>query len=119
MDINPDGGSRRVKIAILDTGIDLNHPDMQACAENIMARYNWLQEDTRTTVHDVDGHGTFVAGILLDYAPDAEIYVAKIAERKLAHPYVIAKVVSPESSLLVMFSTKSCMRTIGHRPCRG
>lgn len=81
-----------VKIAVLDTGVDLNHPDIQACAENIKARHNWLREGAKTTVHDLDGHGTFVAGVLFDYAPDAEIYVAKIADTKPASPHVIAKV---------------------------
>ncbi len=81
-----------VKIAVLDTGIDLNHPDMQAYADNIKKKHNWLRQGSKTMVHDVDGHGTFVTSLLLDYAPDAEIYVAKIADRKPASPHVIAKV---------------------------
>lgn len=86
-----------MKIAVLDTGIDLNHSDMQAFADNIKAKHNWLREGGGTTVHDLDGHGTFVTALLLDYAPDAEIYVAKIADRKPASPRVIAKVLSPSS----------------------
>ena len=41
---------------------------------------------------DHTGHGTFVAGLILDYAPDAELYVAKIADRDPSDPRVIAKV---------------------------
>lgn len=81
-----------VKIAVLDTGIDLNHPDVQACTENIKAKYNCLNERANSTVHDLDGHGTFVTSLLLDYAPDAEIYVMKIADKKPTSPRVIAKV---------------------------
>lgn len=81
-----------VKIAILDTGIDLNHPDVQACDENIKAKYNCLNKRANSTVHDLDGHGTFVASLLLDYAPDAEIYIVKIADRKPSSPHIIAKV---------------------------
>lgn len=81
-----------VKIAVLDTGIDLNHPDVQAYAENIKAKYNCLNERASSTVHDLDGHGTFVTSLLLDFAPDAEIYVIKVADKKPASPLVIAKV---------------------------
>lgn len=81
-----------MKIAVLDTGIDLNHPDVQACAENIKAKYNCLNEKANSTVHDLDGHGTFVTSLLLDYAPDAEIYVVKVADKKPTSPRVIAKV---------------------------
>ncbi|KND87724.1 Intracellular serine protease [Tolypocladium ophioglossoides CBS 100239] len=83
-----------VKIAVLDTGIDLNHPDMQACAENIKDKHNWLRESARTVVHDLDGHGTFVTSLLFDYAPDAEIYIAKIADRSPASPRVIAQAIT-------------------------
>ncbi|OIW32350.1 pfs domain-containing protein [Coniochaeta ligniaria NRRL 30616] len=88
------GGAVSVKIAVLDTGLDLNHPDMQACADNIKAKHNWLRKDSKATVHDPDGHGTFVTGLLFDYAPDADIYVAKIADRKPASPRVIAKAIT-------------------------
>jgi subtilisin family serine protease len=84
--------TQQVKIAILDTGIDLNHPDVQARNENIKDKYNWLNEKAKSIVHDVGGHGTFVTCLLLDFASDAEIYIAKIADKKPASPVVIAKV---------------------------
>lgn len=93
-----------VKIAILDTGIDLNHPDVQACEENIKAKYNFLIKGANGTVHDLDGHGTFVASLLLDYAPDAEIYVVKIADRKPSSPHIIAKVFPSHTSPLFCLS---------------
>ncbi|MEN8614784.1 S8 family peptidase [Dehalogenimonas sp. THU2] len=50
-------GSNTIKIAILDTGIDLDHPDLAA---KIVASINY---STSTTSDDVKGHGTHVAGI--------------------------------------------------------
>jgi len=87
----------RVKIAVLDTGVDLNHPDIRACTDIIKAKLNWLRDGANTTVPDLDGHGTFVTSLLLDYAPDADIYIAKIANREPANPRIIAKVCVPPS----------------------
>lgn len=103
--LNVAPSTANVKIAVLDTGIDLNHPDMQACSENIKAKYNCLNGKAKGAVHDLDGHGTFVASLLLDYAPDAEIYVVKIADRKPSSPRIIAKVFNVLPSSLLCFST--------------
>ncbi|KAK8131669.1 hypothetical protein PG984_008107 [Apiospora sp. TS-2023a] len=83
-----------VKIAVLDTGVDLNHPDILACAEKIKAKRNWLRDGANTTVPDLDGHGTFVTSLLLDFAPDADIYIAKIADRgEPANPLIISNAI--------------------------
>ena len=50
-------GSSRVKIAILDTGIDQDHEDLSA---KIVANQNFTSS---STVDDLYGHGTHVAGI--------------------------------------------------------
>jgi thermitase len=50
-------GSPDVTIAILDTGVDLDHPDL---ASKIVANINF---SSSPTVDDVHGHGTHVAGI--------------------------------------------------------
>ncbi|RKY29744.1 MAG: hypothetical protein DRP74_08285, partial [Candidatus Omnitrophota bacterium] len=46
-----------VRIAILDTGIDLDHPDLSA---KIVASKNFSDS---STANDISGHGTHVAGI--------------------------------------------------------
>lgn len=83
-----------IKIAILDTGVDLNHPDMDARDTQIKRKYNWVSERYKKMVHDDNGHGTHTAGLLLDYAPDAELYIAKIAENKPSSPIVIAEAIN-------------------------
>jgi thermitase len=50
-------GSPSVNIAILDTGVDLDHPDL---ASKIISNINFSSSNT---TDDVYGHGTHVAGI--------------------------------------------------------
>jgi subtilisin family serine protease len=89
-----------VKIAILDTGIDRNHPDFQhprskpkkggtispvKGEEEQIKRINACRNfcDDRKDVEDVtdvDGHGTHVAGIILQLAPRAELYIARVCQ---------------------------------------
>ncbi|PNP60463.1 hypothetical protein THARTR1_00487 [Trichoderma harzianum] len=87
----------KVKIAILDTGIDIQHPNIDARLENIGDRYNWLIDDETANVRvatDMSGHGTFAASLILDYAPDAQLFVAKIAEKAPLKASVIAKAIN-------------------------
>jgi thermitase len=50
-------GSGSINIAILDTGVDQDHPDLAA---KLISNKNFT---TSTTVDDIHGHGTHVAGI--------------------------------------------------------
>jgi thermitase len=50
-------GSPSINIAILDTGVDLDHPDL---ADKILSNMNF---SSSPTIDDVHGHGTHVAGI--------------------------------------------------------
>ncbi len=54
-------GEKSVRIAVLDTGVDLKHPDLLANLDTDYA-YNFV--DDNDDVQDLSGHGTHVAGIL-------------------------------------------------------
>src|SRR5690606_13777960 len=49
----------RITVAILDTGIDLNHPDLK---EHTITGYNFV--DNSESTFDDHGHGTQIAGII-------------------------------------------------------
>ena len=77
---------RGVKVAILDTGIDLQHPDF---AGAVIAGQNAVSFIEGEHVQDGNGHGTHCAGIAVGpaqssggrrygVAPDAELLVGKV-----------------------------------------
>lgn len=69
-------------IGIVDTGIDLYHPDLGASASGggrIVGGWNFADDDG--DLYDCDGHGTAVAGVAagsLGIAPDASIVALKV-----------------------------------------
>ena len=74
-----------VKVAIIDTGVDTDHPDLQA---NIKGGINTI--NPRKTYQDDNGHGTHVAGIIgavnnnigvVGTAPQVQIYAVKALDR--------------------------------------
>jgi thermitase len=62
-----------VVVALLDTGVDLEHPDLAA---NIIDGWNFVDDNDNVT--DVDGHGTMVCGIVAALANNG-IGVAGVA----------------------------------------
>ena len=73
-----------VKVAVIDTGIDLNHPDLTVYGDvNIIS--------SRKSGNDDNGHGTHCAGIIaalnnelgvVGVAPEAHLYAVKVLDRK-------------------------------------
>lgn len=66
---------RRIKVAILDTGLD--------DSARIFDFYNepkWIDfVDDSPSCKDSNGHGTHLVSLLMRTAPEAEIYVARVA----------------------------------------
>ena len=68
-------------ISIIDTGIDLNHPDLDG---QIIGGYDFVDNDDMP--EDINGHGTQVAGIIASngnlkgIAPNSKILMYKVSE---------------------------------------
>ncbi|KAF2996327.1 hypothetical protein E8E14_002603 [Neopestalotiopsis sp. 37M] len=78
-----DGNQHRARVTIIDTGVDVNHPFIQerwsqSHKEENMTLFHDFVDSQNTTPIDEDGHGTFIAGLLLELAPDAQLSVARI-----------------------------------------
>lgn len=57
---NTTVGNHNILVAVVDTGIDANHPDL--AANFVPLGYNWVNSTKNTT--DDNGHGTHCAGII-------------------------------------------------------
>lgn len=104
----------RVKVAILDSGIDLDHPWFskkgQFCQEMPRERVKGYcsfllgpiddkggNQEGINLAEDIIGHGTHVASLVLRLAPNAFVYVARVIDDKSkVDPRVVANVCSPE-----------------------
>jgi len=75
-----------IKIAVIDTGVDFNHPDLLGWGSDgkVVGGYNFIQEGKPPL--DTNGHGTQVAGViaadgqLKGIAPKAKILAYKVSE---------------------------------------
>ncbi len=68
-----------VRIAVLDTGIDYTHPDLE---DKMWEEIGYDFVNDNDDPMDVDGHGTHVAGIIASVAPDAELMALKVIEKE-------------------------------------
>ncbi|KAF4976943.1 hypothetical protein FDECE_18415 [Fusarium decemcellulare] len=71
------GRVKRIKVAILDTGIDMAHPDILSSTGRISDHKSFVGGDATT---DRSGHGTHIAGILLNLTNNVDLYIAKFAD---------------------------------------
>lgn len=84
-----------IKVAVLDTGIDYNHPDLK---DNYRGGYNFVYDnddpfDDSMSAYVPTGHGTHVAGIIgarnngtgvVGVAPEVSLYAVKVLNAGLA-----------------------------------
>lgn len=81
--------SCRLKLAILDTGIDINHPEFFG-DERVKACKAWT---STSADEDSSGHGTHIASTILSLTRNVDVYVAKVTENNfLEHPDNVADV---------------------------
>jgi len=80
--VHPTNKGTGIKVAVLDTGIDLDHPDL-----NVAGNVTFVEGTT--TGDDDNGHGTLVAGIMgardndigvIGVAPEATLYAVKVLD---------------------------------------
>jgi subtilisin len=88
---NSSRGSE-IKVAVVDTGIDADHPDLVANLEggvNFVSKPWWKPADPNRWDDD-NGHGTHVAGIIaaadnkigvIGVAPEASLYAVKVLDQ--------------------------------------
>jgi hypothetical protein len=86
----PENGGNKgagVKIAIIDTGVDYNHEDLNDNFNKNLLGYDFVNSDNDPM--DDDGHGTHVAGIIaaednnigvIGVAPEAKLYALKVLD---------------------------------------
>ena len=75
-----------IKVAIIDTGVDFNHPDLFGWGKDgkVIGGYNFIHEGEPPI--DTNGHGTQVAGVIaadgeiIGIAPKAKILAYKVSE---------------------------------------
>jgi len=78
LDVTEIPGKRRVRIAILDTGFDRKDLAILANVERIKGMRSWV--DGGKADEDIIGHGTHTIALLLKMAPEADIFVARVAK---------------------------------------
>ena len=73
-----------VKVGIIDSGIDYNHPDLK---DNYKGGYNFIDNNSDPYDDDTNSHGTHVAGVIaardngtgvVGVAPAASLYALKV-----------------------------------------
>lgn len=85
-------GGDGVKIAVIDSGIDLTHPGLQ---DNNVTQINYSNGSNN---EDEYGHGTQVAGVIDTLAPKASLYSYKVMDGTEGDSYNIIKAIVDASN---------------------
>jgi hypothetical protein len=85
--------TRKIRIAIIDTGIDAeNDITMQTALAYGSIKSCRGFAGNEEDFQDVHGHGTHIARLMLTVAPAAELYVAKIANEKTLDSSALSRI---------------------------
>ncbi|KAF7532042.1 hypothetical protein G7054_g8323 [Neopestalotiopsis clavispora] len=74
------GRDKRIKVAIIDTGIDMNHECIKEEVERIPDWKSFVPGEDATV--DRVGHGTHIAGIVLKLTSNVDLYIAKTFSKR-------------------------------------
>ncbi|KAF7556143.1 hypothetical protein G7Z17_g1658 [Cylindrodendrum hubeiense] len=77
--------NRNIKIAVIDTGVDVSDSDPLIYAESEKGRITgrgWANPDDPSDFHDTCGHGTHLVRLILKVNKTADIIMAKVSEDK-------------------------------------
>ncbi|KAK7957230.1 uncharacterized protein PG986_006452 [Apiospora aurea] len=93
---SPGFGVRRLKVALIDTGIDRGHFDFMddLDEDNDSRRIKEVKDWTRNAnPTDVSGHGAHIAGLLLELTSNVDLFIHRVSTtEKLENPYCVVKV---------------------------
>jgi len=82
-----------VKVAIIDSGIDSNHPAVGSVAGGVIVEFDPESESGARLIEgphdDLFGHGTACAGIIRRAAPEAELYSVRVLGERLTGKGVV------------------------------
>ena len=80
IDGNRKENQRRVRVALLDTGVDTTHREIKhALEQKKIVAYRGFP-DSLDPLQDSTGNGTHGASVLLKTAPNSALYVARIVD---------------------------------------
>jgi len=71
-------GPNVIKVAIIDSGIEYNH--LEVDRSRIGDCKSWIKNSDATV--DEVGHGTHIAGIILQLTTNVELYIGKVTDTK-------------------------------------
>lgn len=96
----PKNRGDRIKIALLDTGIDMTDYYISLKVNSRRLTYlSFVKGDKHpSTPTDDHGHGTHVAALTLKVASNADVYIARVSTTsELTDPQQISDVTAPRS----------------------
>ncbi|KAJ0167141.1 Thermostable alkaline protease [Colletotrichum tanaceti] len=125
-----DKNMERVRVTIIDTGLDRTHPfvvkrrwqeSRQAANKTVALFQDFVTENPSAEAVDEDGHGTFIAGIVLQLAPLVELSIARVATTRaslMKDPDAEDKVTKAIIHAITEWDTDIISMSFGFRTCK-